>query len=171
MSVVETRPSPLVLPLDGGDAGRMANIREPVLSVESVPEHASRREVRVVYELVLEPENHLVGREVEERIAVHAVDEHDAAVRPQRDPIVVWTSSFTGVAGVDRREASEIVEQTALDVVKDWWSSGPGGEVRPIAEWSDHIAADISLSTNGRVVASVTTPTVTGSWGPLGDVS
>ena len=145
----------------------MATIREPLLAVGKVTGHPSRRSVTVTYALDLDTDDHLLGHDIIERVVVHAIDEHDAAVRPDRRPVAERTATFEGRAGAQRRTADFIVEQTALDVQQDWWSSGPGGEIRPIAEWPDHIIADISLSTSGRVVAQVQTPTVTGSWGPL----
>lgn len=146
----------------------MASIRNPQLRVESLDGDSPRRRVVVTYELEAIPDEPLVGRELVERVTVHSVDEHDAAVRPNPRPVADRTEDVICEPLVPRR-AEFVVHRTALDVNQDWWSSGPGGEVQPIAEWSDHIAADISLSSSGRIVAQATTPTVTGSWGALGE--
>lgn len=149
----------------------MATIREPLLTVERVAGRPAKRAVRVSYELLLNPADHLVDHEIDERIVVHAIDEHDAVARPDPRPLMDRCTTFRGMVGTHRRIAEFIVDQTTLDVQQDWWSSGPGGEIQPIAEWPDHVSADIALEVSGHVVARVTTPTVTGSWGPLGDGS
>lgn len=145
----------------------VAELRDPVLTIGQVEGDDRHRLAIVTYTLELEPSDHLVDRPVDERVRLHAVDEHDAAVRPESRPIAVRHHSYPGRAGSTARRVEMVVTRDALDVQRDWWSSGPGGETRPIAEWPDHIAADVVLSRCGRVVASVTTPTVTGSWGLL----
>ena len=100
-------------------------------------------------------------------VTVHAVDEHDSAVPPDPRPFVETHGSFT--AAPADRAVEFLVDASVLDVQPDWEARTPDGETRPIAEWSDHVAADITLSTSGRVVATATTPTVTGSWGALGE--
>lgn len=149
----------------------MATIREPVLSVQHVAGHEAQRCVRVEYDLVCEPADHLVDQEIIERILVHAVDEHDAAVRPNPDPIAQRKETFVGNAGTEHRSVEFIVHRSDLDVQRDWLSTDADGELRPIAEWSDHIAADVKLTAFGRIVNEATTPIVTGSWGPLSDSS
>ena len=147
----------------------MVELRDPVLAVEPVEGHPGRRRLRVSYTIHLDPDDRLRAHEIGERISVHAVDEHDAAVRPTRSPIVESTDAFTTDDGTIRRERDWVCRRVDLDVQQDWWSSGPGGDPVPIAEWQDHIAADISLSTSGRVVAQAQTPVVSGSWGAIGD--
>lgn len=147
----------------------VASIRNSELRVELLDGDAPRRRLVVAYELDVDPGERLVGREFAERITVHAVDEHDAAVRPDSQPVIEWSGSVICEPGVTERQAEFIVHRTALDVNQDWWSSGPGGEVQPIAEWSDHLVADVSLSVSGRIVTQTTTPTITGSWGALGE--
>lgn len=147
----------------------MAALLDPVLSIEAIEGDPRRRLATVRFALELDPDDHLVGQEVEELVRLHAVDEHDAAVRPDTRPIAEERTSYAGRPGRDRRVVEFVVDRSDLDVQQDWWSSGPGGETRPIAEWPDHVAADIVLSRSGRVVATVTTPTVTGSWGVLAE--
>jgi hypothetical protein len=60
-----------------------------------------------------------------------------------------------------------VVNEVDLDVEEDLWRSTPGGN-QPIAEWLDHLVADISLADGDDVVSEGTSPVVTGSWGPLG---
>ncbi len=146
----------------------MVELRDPELTVETVDEHPGQRRVRVRYALVCEPGDRIVDREIGERISVHAIDEHDAAVRPTREPIVESTDVFTAGEGTTPRDIDWVCRRVDLDVQQDWWSSSPGGDPIPIAEWRDHIVADVTLSMSGRVVAQVRTPVVTGSWGAIG---
>lgn len=69
--------------------------------------------------------------------------------------------------GTHAQVSEAVVDRVDLDVEQDDWRSTPGGDV-PIAEWLDHLIAEIALSDGSSVVASATTPVVTGSWGPLG---
>jgi hypothetical protein len=147
----------------------MSTFFDPTLTVEPVADHDAQRRLRVVYELDLKPGDRLIGQTIGEHVVVHAVDEHDAAAFPAREPVAEQHATFVGATGLQRREVEFTVHRSALDVQQDWWSSGPAGEVRPIAEWPDHIAADIHLSLSGHVVAETTTRTVTGSWGALGE--
>lgn len=145
----------------------MADIRDPVLTIGPVEGDDRYRLAVVTYTLALEPGGRLVDRPVDERVSLHAVDEHDAAVRPDSRPFAERLHAYPGRPGSTERRVEIVVAREALDVQQDWWSSGPGGETQPIAEWPDHIAADIVLSRDSRVIAAVTTPTVTGSWGLL----
>lgn len=149
----------------------MAALHDPVLSIDAIEGDPRRRLVTVRFALELDTDDHLVDHEIEQLVRLHAVDEHDAAVRPDTRPIAEHRTTFVGRAGRDDREVDFAVDRADLDVQQDWWSSGPGGETRPIAEWPDHIAADVVLSRLGRVVATVTSPTVTGSWGVLAQES
>ena len=147
----------------------VVSILNSELRVESLDDGSPRRRLVVEYDIDVDSDDRLVGRELAERISVHAVDQHDAAVRPRPQPVVERTANVTCESGVTDRRAVFTLHRTALDVNQDWWSSGPGGEVRPIAEWTDHLAADISLSVSGRLVAQAMTSTVSGSWGALGE--
>ncbi len=146
----------------------MVELRDPVLTVEPVEGHPGQRRLRVGYEIDCGASDRIAGREVGERISVHAIDEHDAAVRPTREPIVESTDLFAVDEGTTRRESDWVCRRVDLDVQQDWWSSSPGGDPIPIAEWRDHIVADITLTMSGRVIAQVQTPVVTGSWGAIG---
>ena len=123
--------------------------------------------VTVTYELDVGPADLSAGRELVERVVVHAVDEHDAAVRPSGAPVLDVSEALALSAGRHRRVVERAVRRIDLDVEQDWWSSGQGGETIPIAEWADHLAAEVSILVDGRAVAVVGTPTVTGSWGPV----
>lgn len=147
----------------------MARLEDATVEVERLGDDPAHRRLRVRYRLVLDPGERLVGHDFVERVTVHAVDEHDAAVPPDPRPFVEGHERFTGEAGSTDRTREFVVDAAVLDVQPDWVARTADGSVRPIAAWADHLAADITLSTSGRVVATVTTPTITGSWGSLGD--
>lgn len=144
----------------------MASIHNAKLEIVPVEQHPGRRVVRVSYDLIADPD--LVGTEVSETIRVHGSDLHDAPVDANTKPIVTGTSVFTVAEGTSTRTFEETIHRVSLDVVQDWWSTGLGGETQPIAEWSDHVVAEIELTRNEQPVELATTPIVTGSWGALG---
>jgi hypothetical protein len=109
-----------------------------------------------------------VGRSLHERIELHAVDEHDAAIPPSRHPVTVIEETIPAEAGTRSHVREWTVDRVELDVEQDLWRTLPDGHHEPIAEWLDHLAAEITVSDGGALVASATTPEVTGSWGPLG---
>ncbi len=144
----------------------MTSIVDPRLDIRDVPEDVGRCMVTVTYELDISPADLSGGQEFVTRVVVHSVDEHDAAVRPSGVPVLDVSEELVTTAGRHRRVVERAVRRIDLDVEQDWWSSGQGGETIPIAEWADHLAAEVSILVDGRVVAMVGTPTVTGSWGP-----
>ena len=146
----------------------MATIANPSLSVVTVAGHPGQRRLRVVYDVGCDPADPAAGHPVAEHIAIHAVDEHDAAVRPRPTAILEIDGTFVVAAGTHQRSVEHVVNRVDLDVEQDWWAADQGGEPVPIAEWLDHVAADIRLEFGGGAIAVVTTPTVTGSWGALG---
>lgn len=110
----------------------------------------------------------VAGHPVTEHIAIHAVDEHDAAVRPRSTAILERDDTYVVTAGTHPRSVEAVVNRVDLDVEQDWWEADQGGDPVPIAEWLDHVVADIRLEFVGGAVVTATTPTVTGSWGALG---
>jgi len=146
----------------------MAAIHDVRLAVGPVDGHPASRRLRVEYELELEPDHPAVGRPVEERTRVRAVDEHDAAVRPATEPAVQTLASFVARAGRTRHAVEATVHRLALDVEADWWAADLGGEALPIAEWLDHLVAEVAVALDGVEVAAATSAVVTGSWGVLG---
>lgn len=146
----------------------MATIHDLRLTVARVEGHPATRHLRVEYELELGPHDPAIGRDVVERVLVHAVDEHDAAVAPTDRPVVDVRSSFLAQPGRSHRSAEATVHRLALDVEGDWWGTGLGGEAVPIAEWLDHLVGEVRLAIDGEELAASTTPVVTGSWGVLG---
>ncbi|MDH3752933.1 MAG: hypothetical protein OEU32_03585 [Acidimicrobiia bacterium] len=146
----------------------MPTISEPRLSVELVSDHPGRRFVRIEYELEVDSTDPLIGRELTEHIVVHAVDEHDAPILPSPGPVVVRSDRLVIEPGRQPRATVQAVHRVELDVEQDQWRSDHAGEPLPIAEWLDHLVADISLLLDDAPVASATSPVLTGSWGPLG---
>ncbi|MEZ5239738.1 MAG: hypothetical protein R2716_12600 [Microthrixaceae bacterium] len=145
----------------------MPEIGDPSLSVDAVEGHPGKRRIRVAYDLVVEASDPVAGRTLDQRISLRAVDEHDAAIRPRQDPVAVIEATVRADVGTHAQVSEAVVDRVDLDVEQDDWRSTPGGDV-PIAEWLDHLIAEIALSDGSSVVASATTPVVTGSWGPLG---
>ena len=146
----------------------MVRIEDLQLVVTTVDDHPASRRVCVDYALDVEPDDPVVGRFVEERTVVRAVDEHDAAVAPSDLPVVEVVTTFTASAGRRRRTVYATVHRLQLDVEGDWWAADLGGEPLPIAEWLDHLVAEVELLVDGHLVATATTPVLTGSWGVLG---
>jgi hypothetical protein len=70
--------------------------------------------------------------------------------------IVPALSTFTCLHRVD------------LDVEQDSWDTDQAGGTKPIAEFADHLVATLTVSVEGREVATATSPVATGSWGALG---
>jgi hypothetical protein len=141
---------------------------EPSLTVHTVEARLGARLVRVAYDLSCAPTDAAQGRILVERVAVHAVDEHDGPVEPTRSPIVILHQTVILSVGTERRVLETNVQRTDLDVEQDWWSTDQSGQSIPIAEWVDHIVADISLHEMGEALEQTTTAVVTGSWGALG---
>ena len=148
--------------------GAVPEIVDPSMSIEEVENHPGRRNVRVTYELVVRDPDPSAGQELLQRIVVHGVDEHDAAIPPRGEPVAVMEATIRAVSGTHQQMAEAIVNEVDLDVEEDLWRNTPSGDAEPIAEWLDHLVAEISLAEGQTVVATATTPVVTGSWGPLG---
>ena len=134
----------------------------------AVAGHPGQRRLRVVYGVGCDPADPVAGHPVAEHVAIHAVDEHDAAVRPRPTAILEIDGTFVVAACAHQRSVEHVVNRVDVDVEQDWWAADQGGEPVPIAEWLDHVAADIRLEFGGGTIAVVKTPTVTGSWGALG---
>jgi hypothetical protein len=75
----------------------------------------------------------------------------------------------TAQPGVTARELTTEVHRADLDVERDWWRVNEGGGFEPIAEFVDHLVARVTLRVDGLIVATAVSPTITGSWGALGD--
>ena len=146
----------------------MPSISNTSLTVVAVEGHPGLRRVQVAYDIAGEPAAQTSDRVLIERVAVHAVDEHDAPTEPRRPPVVVFHRILEPGFEPGRREFEETVRRVDLDVEQDWWSTDESGATVPIAEWVDHLVADISLHDVGEAVARTTTDVVTGSWGALG---
>lgn len=146
----------------------MPTIHDPVLTVVPVPGSPGLRLLRVEFVVACAPFDPAIGHEVAQRVVVRAVDEHDADVTPRAAPVVEVEDSFVMAEGRHHRRAERPVHRTDLDVAQDWWDTDQGGSTVPIAEWVDHISAEVRLTYAGHVVAEAATPVVTGSWGALG---
>jgi len=146
----------------------MPSIHNIDLEIIPVENHPGRRLLRVSYDLTAEPNDDFVGTEISETIRVHGRDLHDAPVDANSKPLAIGKAVFTVAEGTSSRTFEERVDRVSLDVEQDWWSTGMGGEVQPIAEWADHIVAEIELTHNEHLVDRATTSVVTGSWGALG---
>ena len=148
----------------------MPSIRNSRLEIIPVEGHPGRRIVQVTYDVAAgTPEDH-PGAELLETVRVHGRRVHETSVGGHEDdPVVVFEAASTVPEQTASRTFEQGVHREALDVERDWWSTGLGGETRPIAEWVDHLVADIELRVDGALVAEATTPVVTGSWGALGD--
>jgi hypothetical protein len=147
----------------------MPTITNQLLTVEPVDGHPGLRTVRVSFDVTCDEAEAASGRALVALIVVHAVDEHDAPVGPARDPVVEAHQMLPAQAGTTHQNLEVLVPRPALDVEQDWWSTDLGGGPEPIAEWVDHIGARIELHELGDAVAQAQTPTVTGSWGALGN--
>lgn len=146
----------------------MPTISNASMTVDTVENRPGVRRVRVAYDVAWNPAD-APGDVLVERVVVRAVDEHDAPAHPTRTPVVVFhRTTVRPAADTEHREFESTVHRTDLDVEQDWWSTDESGATVPIAEWVDHLAADVSFHELGAVVADTTTPVVTGSWGALG---
>ena len=146
----------------------MPTIHDPILSVHHVAGHPGQRCLRVGYDLSCESTDSAVDGPVRAHIVIHAVDKRDAAIEQRKAPILEADDTFIVETGVEHRVFEQVVNCVDLDVEQDWWSSDLGGEPVPIAEWLDHISAEIRIHAAGQLVEEATTPVVTGSWGALG---
>ncbi len=143
----------------------MVSIRNATFDVYLVPEHPGRRLLVVEFDLDMGPDED--QGELMEAVVVHAVDLGDAPVAPH-DPLIELLRRPSVDGPPTRRRFERQVARVALDVEQDWWRSGQGGEVEPLSEFVDHLAAEITIREVGPVVATARTPLVSGSWGALG---
>jgi hypothetical protein len=146
----------------------MVRIHNPSLEVMAVEGHPGQRTVRIEYDMVAGPDDAMVGGEIYERVQVHGVDLSDAPVAANSRPLVTLQTSFPVERGERHRVVETIVPRSSLDVEQDWWNTGLGGETLPLAEWTDHLVAEIRLSDGLVDLDQTSTPVVTGSWGALG---
>lgn len=146
----------------------MPDISRPTLAIEPFDEHSAKRRVRVTYDLVTEASDPLAGHSLDQRIELHAVDANDAALPPSSAPVSVIDGTVRAAVGTHRQEVTWAVHRLDLDVEQDLWRGTPGGEPELIAEWLDHLTAEIRLSNGDTPITEATTPEVTGSWGVLG---
>ncbi len=146
----------------------MVVIVDPQLHVEHVAGHPGERRLVVTYSIEVPARDPSIGRWVGEEATVHAADAHDAPVPPTdlavklEDRVVVEQSGR-----IPRRLATD-VHRVDLDVEQDWWRTDHAGGIEPIAEFVDHLVADVVLRLGRDVVATAQTPMITGSWGALG---
>lgn len=149
----------------------MPTIMNPKLEVTPVPDQppfSARRLVSVTYELEIEEGDVLLGESIIERAVVRSRDLHDAPVGPTPLRLEVDRSDLKAAPGIVKRRLCFTVNRTELDVERDWWRTGNGGEIEAIAELPDHLVAEVALIVHDDVVAEATTPVLTGSWGALG---
>lgn len=136
-------------------------IRDAVLGVDTPEGHPGCRRLAVEFEVdeALPP-----GHETS--VVVRPVDLGDAPTTPTH----LHAELAPAVSPTGRFRFEQVVPRVDLDVEKDWWRTGQGGEVEPIGEFVDHIHAVITIRDEaGRLLAQAETPTVTASWGALGE--
>lgn len=146
----------------------MVRIADPVLSVEPVAGHPGERRLVVTYTIEVPPGDPVIGGAIVEEATVRPLDVHDAPTAPM--PLEVQMEHRMRVEraeSLQRRLASD-VHRIDLDVEQDWWDTDQAGGFQPIAEFLDHLVAEVCLRVDDTVIATAETPVVTGSWGALG---
>lgn len=146
----------------------MADIERPSLEVAKVPQQDGLRRIRVSYNLVPSASDDHTEHTVTEQIVVHGIDREDAPVDPEIEPLLCGSDSYVMADGAVARVFERDLSRYRLDVEQDWWSTAQDGSVRPIAEWADHLVAEIRLTVDDTLVAAATTAVLSGSWGALG---
>lgn len=146
----------------------MVRILDPELHIEAVDGHPGRRRLVVSYRLDVPANDPALGHWLHEEVVVHARDEHDAPVLPSPIEFHLAGDADALVPGSLERRLEREVVRVDLDVEQDWWDTDQAGGTLPIAEFADHLVAEIEVRARDHVVASAVTPTVTGSWGALG---
>ena len=146
----------------------MVTIVDPQLRVEALEGHPGERRLVVTYSLHVPPFDEDLGATLSEDVTVTAVDEHDAPVLPS-DLEVHLRDQVVAEPGVTPRELSTDVHRADLDVEQDWWRITEGGSFEPIVEFLDHLVARVTLRSGDLVIARAVSPTITGSWGALGN--
>jgi hypothetical protein len=146
----------------------MVTIVDPQLRVEAVEGHPGERRLVVTYSIQVPPFDPDLGATLREDVVVTARDEHDAPVFPSELEVHL-RGEVSAQPGVTPRSLTTDVHRADLDVEKDWWRINEGGAFEPIAEFVDHLVARVTLRADDLIVAMATSPTITGSWGALGD--
>lgn len=146
----------------------MTTVSDPELSVERVDGHPGRRRLVVTYRLDVPPGDPVVGERVDEDVVVAAHDEHDAPIAPLPVEFELHGDATIRSPGELARRLTSDVHRVSLDVEQDWWDTDQAGGTTPIAEFLDHLVATVTVRLHGDIVATGTSPTLTGSWGALG---
>jgi hypothetical protein len=146
----------------------MVTIIDPQLRVEAPEGHPGERRLVVTYSIHVPPFDPDLGAVLEEDVTVTASDEHDAPVFPSHLEVHL-RDRVMAQPGAMPRELTTDVHRADLDVEQDWWSINEGGGFDPIAEFVDHLVARVTLRVGDLVVATAVSPTITGSWGALGN--
>lgn len=147
----------------------MVTIVDPQLHVEHVGGHPGERRLVVSYGIASNADDSTIGATVREEAIVTARDEHDAPIFPSDLRVLLSSEVTVESAGVLERTLTTDVHRVDLDVEQDWWRTNDGGGFEPIAEFADHLVATITLTVGDELVASASTPTLSGSWGALGN--
>lgn len=146
----------------------MVKILEPELHVERIEGRPGERRLVVAYRLEIAPGEPIVGGVIHDEAVVTAKDEHDAPVFPAHVDFRFGGEVPVDAAGTIERRLEREVHRFDLDVEQDWWDTDQAGGTKPIAEFADHLIATLTVSVEGRQVATATSPVVSGSWGALG---
>jgi hypothetical protein len=146
----------------------MVTIVDPQLRVETLDGHPGERRLVVGYAIHVPPFDPDLGAILREDVLVAASDEHDAPVAP-KELAVHLRDEVVAQPGATLRTLTTDVHRADLDVEQDWWRINEGGGFDPIAEFADHLVATVTLRVGDLVVATATSPPITGSWGALGE--
>jgi hypothetical protein len=136
--------------------------------VEKVEGRPGERRLVVTYVLDVAPDDPAFDAILSEDVTVTARDEHDAPIFPSDLEVRLRGEISPALARSTTRRLTIDIHRVDLDVEQDWWRIDAGGSFEAIAEFRDHLVADLRLSIDDRIVATATTPTITGSWGALG---
>jgi hypothetical protein len=146
----------------------MVKIVGPELHVERIEGRPGGRRLVVTYRLEIAPGEPVVRGVIHDEAVVRAHDEHDAPVLPSHVEFRFDGQVLIERAGTIERRLEREVHRVELDVEQDWWDTDQAGGTKPIAEFADHLVATLTLSVEGREVATARSPVVSGSWGALG---
>ncbi len=147
----------------------MVEITSPRLVITQGREHRpGTRYLHIDFDVRVAHDDPHAGRVITEQVTVHGVDVHDAPMRSTTSAVLEHRSAFTAATPLVHRHIEQAVVRADLDVAGDWWATSNEGEPMPIAEWLDHLVAEIVLLDDGAVLCRASSPIVTGSWGALG---
>jgi hypothetical protein len=146
----------------------MTEIRNATLEISAIAGHQGQRRVRVTYDLHTPKDDKVLRQYVTETVVLHGVSCHDAPVEPTTEPLYRVQAVYPAIEGAVHRAIDQRVQRTDLDVEQDWWSNAQDGAVVAIAEWVDHVVAEIQIVCNGQIQAEAATPIISGSWGAVG---